>query len=214
MFIIKQGNEVLESTPYIEYVKLQTNGKKVTSTEDDFHFYYSPKSDKLYDKDTVYVSEVTTLEQALDVKLKEISDACSAAIDAGATVTLPDETEEAFTYSVKDQADISEMFTACLLGAQSYPYHANDDDCRSYTAAEIMSIYSTLSNHRTGQLTYHNQLKQYVKSLENVVDVLAVTYGQELTGTYLTKYNERMQEAQNQMQIVIAKVAGMNNAAG
>lgn len=210
MFSIMQGSEALESTPRIEYVKLQTNGKKVTSTEADFHYYYSPKTDKLYDKETTSITEATTLEQALSVKLAELSEVCGAAINAGATVTLPDGTEEQFTYSTADQANISEMFTACLMGAESYPYHANDEACKTYTAAQIMAIYGTLSMYKTGQLTYHNQLKQYVKTLDDMEDVLSVVYGQPLTGDYLTAYNTLMQEAQAQMQAVISKVGGEN----
>lgn len=210
MFSIMQGSEALESTPRIEYVKLQTNGKKVTSTEADFHYYYSPKTDKLYDKETTSITEATTLEQALSVKLAELSEVCGAAINAGATVTLPDGTEEQFTYSTADQANISEMFTACLMGAESYPYHANDEACKTYAAAQIMAIYGTLSMYKTGQLTYHNQLKQYVKTLDDMEDVLSVVYGQPLTGDYLTAYNTLMQEAQAQMQAVISKVGGEN----
>ena len=210
MYAIYQGSEVLESTERIEYVKLQTNGKKVTSTAEDFHYYYSPTSDKLYDKETTSITEVTTLEQAMAVKLAELSEVCGAAINAGATVTLPDGTEEQFTYSTADQANISEMFTACLMGAQSYPYHANDESCKTYTAAQIMAIYGTLSMYKTGQLTYHNQLKQYVKTLDDMEDVLAVVYGQPLIGDYLTAYNTLMQEAQAQMQAVISKVGGEN----
>ena len=210
MYAIYQGSEVLESTERIEYVKLQTNGKKVTSTAEDFHYYYSPTSDKLYDKETTSITEVTTLEQAMAVKLAELSEVCGAAINAGATVTLPDGTEEQFTYSTADQANISEMFTACLMGAESYPYHANDEACKTYTAAQIMAIYGTLSMYKTGQLTYHNQLKQYVKTLDDMEDVLSVVYGQPLTGDYLTAYNTLMQEAQAQMQAVISKVGGEN----
>ena len=210
MFSIMQGSEVLESTERIEYVKLQTNGKKVTSTAEDFHYYYSPTSDKLYDKETTSITEVTTLEQVMAVKLAELSEVCGAAINAGATVTFPDGTEEQFTYSTADQANISEMFTACLMGAESYPYHANDEACKTYTAAQIMAIYGTLSMYKTGQLTYHNQLKQYVKTLDDMEDVLAVVYGQPLTGDYLTAYNTLMQEAQAQMQAVISKVGGEN----
>lgn len=210
MYAIYQGSEVLESTERIEYVKLQTNGKKVTSTAEDFHYYYSPTSDKLYDKETTSITEVTTLEQAMAVKLAELSEVCGAAINAGATVTLPDGTEEQFTYSTADQANISEMFTACLMGAESYPYHANDEACKTYTAAQIMAIYGTLSMYKTGQLTYHNQLKQYVKTLDDMEDVLAVVYGQPLTGDHLTSYNTLMQEAQAQMQAVISKVGGEN----
>lgn len=141
-------------------------------------------------------------------KTAEMSAACNAAINAGTTVQMPDGTQEAFTYSTADQANVSEMFMACLMGAESYPYHANDEPCQSYTAAEIMAIYGTLSMYKTGQLTYHNQLKQYIGTLETVQEVQAVTYGQELTGEYLVAYGTLMQEAQAQMQAVISKVGG------
>ena len=210
MYAIYQGSEVLEVTSCIEYVKLQRNGKKVTSTAADYDFIYSRSSDKMYDKNLIYVTEITTVEQALSAKLAELSAACNTAINAGAEVTLSADTAEHFSYTIDDQANISEMFLACMMGAQSYPYHANDKSCKSYTAAEVMAIYSTLAMHKTGQLTYHNQLKQYVNTLETVEDILAVTYGQELTGTYLETYNSMMQEAQTQLAVVINSIT--NNA--
>ena len=54
---ITQGKDVLEKVDTIEYVKLQSNGKKVTSTADDFDYYYSPATDKLYDKQTHHLTD-------------------------------------------------------------------------------------------------------------------------------------------------------------
>ena len=153
-----------------------------------------------------------SMEEKRTAKIAEMSAACNAAINAGTTVQMPDGTQEAFTYSTADQANVSEMFMACLMGAESYPYHANDEACKSYTAAEIMAIYGTLSMYKTGQLTYHNQLKQYINALETAQEVQAVTYGQELTGEYLVAYGALMQEAQAQMQAVISKVGGADAA--
>lgn len=155
-----------------------------------------------------------SLEEKRAAKIAEMSAACNASINAGTTVQMPDGTQEAFTYSTADQANVSEMFMACLMGAESYPYHANGQPCKSFTAAEIMSIYGTLSMYKTGQLTYHNQLKQYIGTLETAQEVQAVTYGQELTGEYLAAYGTLMQEAQAQMQAVISKVGGGADAAG
>lgn len=208
MYTIYQGNEVIESTSHIEYIKLQKNGKKVTSTATAYDFIYSRDSDKMYDKNLVYVAEITTLEQALDAKLAELSAACNAAINAGSDVALSKDVTEHFSYTIDDQANISEMFLACMMGAQSYPYHANGEACKSYTAAEVMAIYGTLSMYKTGHLTYHNQLKQYTNTLETVEDVLATTYGQALTGEYLTAYNALMAEAQVQMAAVIGGIGG------
>lgn len=147
-------------------------------------------------------------------KLEELADACSAAIDAGTSVDLPSGSRESFTYTVADQANVSEMFTACLAGATGYIYHANDAPCKTYPVADIVAIYSTLSMYKTSQLTYHNQLKQYVLTLDDPEVVEAVTYGQELTGTYLERYDALMAEAQEQMQVVLSKLGGGSDAAG
>lgn len=141
-----------------------------------------------------------------ETKLKELSGACNNAINAGTKVQLSEETTESFTYGLVDQSNISEMFNAVLLGATEYPYHANNDNCRMYSAQDIMTIYATLSTYKTGQTTYHNQLKQYVKTLTTQEEIEAVTYGQELTGEYLEKYNELMAQAKVQLDNIIAKV--------
>lgn len=145
-------------------------------------------------------------DYAKNVKLTELSAACNNTINAGTQVQLSDGSTESFTYDLADQSNISEMFNAVLLGATEYPYHANDDDCRMYSAKDITAIYTTLSSYKTMQTTYHNQLKQYVKAMESTTEVEAVTYGQELTGIYLDKYNELMVQAKTQLDNIVAKV--------
>ena len=147
-------------------------------------------------------------------KLEELSEACNAAIDAGTSVDLPSGSRESFTYTVADQANVSEMFTACLAGATGYIYHANNGPCKTYPVADVVAIYGTLSMYKTGQLTYHNQLRQFVNSLTTAEDIQTVTYGQPLIGEYLTQYNALMAEAQEQMQAVLSKLGGGDAAGG
>lgn len=151
--------------------------------------------------------EPEPVEVARAAKIAEISEACSAAIDAGTSVDLPSGTCEKFTYTVADQANVSEMFTACLVGATGYIYHANNSPCKTYPAADVVAIYGTLSMYKTGQLTYHNQLRQFVNSLTTAEDIQTVTYGQPLIGEYLSQYNALMAEAQTQMDAVLAKIS-------
>ena len=151
--------------------------------------------------------EPEPVEVARAAKIAEISAACNAAIDAGTSVDLPSGTRESFTYTVADQANISEMFTACLAGATGYIYHENNGPCKNYPAADVVAIYGTLSMYKTGQLTYHNQLRQFVNGLTTAEDIQTVTYGQPLIGGYLTKYNDLMAEAQTQMDTVLAKIS-------
>lgn len=144
--------------------------------------------------------------EAKSKKVKELSVACSNAIDAGTTVTMPDGSNKPFTYATVDQNNVSEMFNAVLLGATEYPYHANDGACVMFSAADIVTIYAALSIFKTGQTTYHNQLKQYVNSLTTVEDIEAVVYGEPLTGTYLAEYNRLMELAKAQLNSVLSKV--------
>lgn len=140
-------------------------------------------------------------------KIDELFNACNQAITYGSDVKLSDGSEKHFTYSIEDQANISEMFNAVLLGASSYPYHANSDDCMMYSSKDIVSIYSTLSALKTSQTTYFNQLRKYVKALTDISKVKSVEYGQELTGEYLLTYSSLMQNAKEQMEVILSNVS-------
>lgn len=149
----------------------------------------------------------TDVESAKSYKLEEISKACENMILAGATIQISTG-EKQFSYTEKDQLNISEMFSAILMGATSYPYHEDGGLCEMFTAQDIVSIYTTLSVLKTSQLTYHNQLKHYVESLDTPEAVLAVAYGQGLTGEYLDSYNAIVAQTQAQLEAILAKLGG------
>lgn len=160
-------------------------------------------------EDCQYYHEYTDEEKEsyLNDKLSSLSNSCNEQITNGAEITLSDESKKTFSYSIEDQANVSEMFNAIVMGATSYPYHANGEGCKMYSAEDIVKIYSTLTALKTSQVTYYNQLREYVKTLEFVSDIQSVTYGQELTGSYLATYNELMQNATTEMQKVLSKVS-------
>ena len=135
-------------------------------------------------------------------KINELRVVNDNAINSGTTVILSTG-EESFTYSLADQSNISEMYYAVLGGAEKYSYHQNGGNCRMFDAKDIVMLYSTLSMYKTGLLTYYNQLKQYVNSLNDIDSINNVVYGQELTGEYLEKYNYLMTENKAQMEKVM-----------
>ena len=139
-------------------------------------------------------------------KVQELSEYCNSSINNGMEIQLSEDVKEYFTYSLDDQANISEMFNAIILGAENYPYHASGKECRMYSTSEIVVIYSSLSTLKTHHLTYYNQLRAYTESLTNYQDIDNVTYGQELTGQYLEKYNNLIQQANTEMSKVLSKV--------
>lgn len=175
------------------FVTIENNGEKVTSciwNEEAYQAYL--------------VTIPDPIDSEKEKKLAEISEICQAKINEGADVELTTGTKH-FTYTLADQANVSEMFTALAGGATEFPYHADGESCEIYNAQDIITIYSTLSMLKTSQITYQNQLKQYVKSLESIEEVRAIVYGQELTGEYLESYNALMVSAQSQMAIVLSK---------
>ena len=196
---------LIELTPEQEQIYLQHNGFVLVTENEESENGYSitPDTERW---ETWKAEQPDPVETARETKIEELSVACNTAINTGTQVQLSDGSTEPFTYGLADQSNVSEMFNAVLLGATEYPYHANDDDCRMYSAQDIVAIYATLSAFKTGQTTYHNQLKRYTKTLATQEEIETVTYGQELTGEYLDKYNELMAQAKVQLDNVLAKV--------
>lgn len=147
------------------------------------------------------------LNKAKQSKLAEISESCEDYIYAGTNVTFPNNTIEHFTYTIADQSNISEMFTAIMAGATEYPYHADGEICKIYSKAEIVTIYGTLSLFKTEATTYHNSLKAQVNAMDDIDAISATKFKEtELTGEYLTNYNEMMASAQTQLNAILAKI--------
>ena len=140
-------------------------------------------------------------------KISEIKQSCEDYIYAGTNVTLPDGTTEHFTYSLADQSNISEMFTAILAGATEFPYHADGEICKIYTKEQIVAIYGTLSLFKTEATTYHNSLKAQINAMTDIDAISTIKFKEtELTGEYLTNYNEMMASAQTQLNAILAKI--------
>lgn len=148
-----------------------------------------------------------SIEATKTAKLAEISKSCEDYIYAGTDVTLPDNTIKHFTYTLADQSNISEMFTAIMAGATEYPYHADGEICKIYTKEQIVAIYGTLSLFKTEATTYHNSLKAQINAMTDADAISAIKFKEtELTGEYLTNYNEMMASAQTQLNAILAKI--------
>ena len=147
------------------------------------------------------------LNNVKSTKLAEISKSCEDYIYAGTDVTLPDDTIKHFTYTLADQSNISEMFTAIMAGATEYPYHADGEICKIYTKEQIVAIYGTLSLFKTEATTYHNSLKAQINAMTDAEAISAIKFKEtELTGEYLTNYAAMMASAQTQLNAILAKI--------
>lgn len=147
-----------------------------------------------------------SLKESIERLIPYLSKECQNAISEGTIVQLSDGSTHHFTYDVNDQANVSEMFNAIVMGATEFPYHADGEGCVMYSAQDVIIIYTALSTHKTSHITYHNQLKQYVMTLDNVDKVSSVRYGQQLTGKYMETYNSLMAQAQAQMGKILSHI--------
>lgn len=156
------------------------------------------------------VGEDNSLSVVMSAKLAEISKTCNTVIENGVDIELGEESVH-FNLDIKDQSNINNLFRVVELGGTEFPYQADGGVCRIYTAAEIVEIYVAAQTLITAQTTYHNELKQYVQSLESIEDVSAVQYGMTLPDPYLSEMNEKLMVAQEQMQNIVLKLQQQQN---
>lgn len=152
------------------------------------------------------VGEDNALSVVMAAKLSEISKECNSVIVAGVDITLGDE-EVHFNLSIEDQSNINNLFRVVELGGTEFPYQSDGGVCRVYSSSEIVQIYIAAQTLITAQTTYHNELKQYVQSLESAETISAIQYGMTLPEPYLTEMNEKLAVAQQQMQAIVEKMA-------
>ena len=169
-----------------------------------------------------YVSHIEVNQEALDAfkatlpdladsakaeKINEIKQDCEDYIYVGTDVTYADGVKEHFSYTLADQSNISEMFTAIMAGATEYPYHADGEICKIYSKEQIVAIYGTLSLFKTEMTTYHNSLKAQINAMTDADAISAIKFKEtELTGEYLTNYTAMMASAQTQLNAILAKI--------
>lgn len=152
------------------------------------------------------VGEDNTLSFIMAAKLAEISNMCNAVIVAGVDIELGEESVH-FNLSIEDQSNINNLFRVVELGGSEFPYQSDGGVCRVYSANEIVQIYIAAQTLITTQTTYHNELKQYVQSLDNAEAISSVEYGMTLPEPYLTEMNEKLAVAQQQMQAILTNMA-------
>lgn len=144
------------------------------------------------DEEVFAMSDTRTLDEVKSKKLGDLSAACEASINEGITVTTEDGVYRHFSCRVVDQMNATAALKLVEQGAPGYLFQDSDDNCFYATAKDISSITVGFIQHVTKTRTYRNVLSDYVKSLTDPMEVLAVQWGQELTGEWLVQFNEKM----------------------
>lgn len=159
-----------------------------------------------------------TIDEAVDIigsdqsteviraaKIAEISAACNATIISGIDLEMADGKVH-FNLSIEDQSNIANLFRVVELGGTEFPYQSDGGICRVYSAQEIAQIYIAAQSAITTQTTYHNALKAYVQSLEDVETIAAVQYGMTLPDPYASEVAEKLSVAQTQMDAIVQRM--------
>ena len=113
-----------------------------------------------------------------EAKHAEVSAASEAAIYAGMDVETTQGTEH-FSLTEKDQINLTTAKNAVDKGAAAYPYHADDEMCRIFTAAEINAIGQASIAHKIYHTTYCNHLFEWIRRAD-AAELAGITYGAEL----------------------------------
>ena len=115
------------------------------------------------------------LEEIRADKLAELSDACNAAITAGMDVETTQGTEH-FSLQETDQINLTTALSAVQSGATNYPYHADGQLCRLFTAAEIQAIAAASVRHKLYHTTLCNHLLTWARRAETKEELSGITY--------------------------------------
>ena len=126
-----------------------------------------------------YTIEDVPDDRPLDViradKLAELSASCNAAITAGMDVETTQGTEH-FSLQETDQINLTTALSAVQSGAAGYPYHADGQLCRLFTAAEIQAIAAASVKHKLYHTTLCNHLLTWARRAETKEDLSGITY--------------------------------------
>lgn len=161
------------------------------------------------------IQDPRTIEEVKASKLAELSAACEADIIAGITLTTEDGVERRFGGDEQDQINIDQVLKACEDGAPGWLYQSEGSDgqageCFWCTETDAKKISNGLAIDKTQKRTYHNLMKKYVLQLTTVEEVLAVQWGQPLTGQWLEEYTYKM----GLLTPIIESMGGGGNAGG
>ena len=205
--IIPDDMEIPDTFPFVNIETEEVVYTKESMIPDDKTETYTVVTVTKMTAGTVPEPEPALVDSVKAEKITEIKKDCEEYIYAGADVTYADGIKEHFTYTLADQSNISEMFTAIMAGATEYPYHADGEICKIYTKEQIVAIYGTLSLFKTEATTYHNSLKAQINAMTDADAISAIKFKEtELTGEYLTNYTAMMVSAQTQLNAILAKI--------
>lgn len=114
------------------------------------------------------------LPNTIQSKKQEIRNTCHNKIVDGFDIG-----NQHFSLEETDQLNLTTAAAAIKDGASSYPYHADGESCRIYTASEINAIVKAATFHKLYHTTLCNHLLQQLNRVTEYYQLLAIDYSPE-----------------------------------
>lgn len=127
-----------------------------------------------------------SIEMVMENTIAKMSAACNAAIVSGVDVTLTDGNSYHFSLTVEDQINLISLQTLIAGGAEAVPYHADGEECRYYSLADFQLIATAATSWKIYHESYVNSLRAYIRAMETMAELIAVTYGMSIPEEYQT----------------------------
>lgn len=149
------------------------------------------------DMDMMTTSELKTYKKSL------LQDKCRKTIYEGVDVNTSAYGVQHFSYTDDDQRNFEILFNSALLSGMEIPYHADGKCCALYSAEDIISIYTSLQQHKLYHTTYINILNRYIDDLTDANIIKSVSYGNT---TLPESYLQILSSILSQGQLVFEKI--------
>ena len=170
---LPNGETIVTSEAYLQEEKLAfTDNNKEIQIAEALKYSYNGE----------YTIEDVPDDRPLDEiradKLAELSEACNAAITAGMDVETTQGTEH-FSLQETDQINLTTALSAIQNGSAGYPYHADGQLCRLFSAKEIQDIAEASIKHKLYHTTLCNHLMAWVRRVEDKKELADIKYSIE-----------------------------------
>lgn len=149
---------------------------------------HEPEPEPELTEEEIVAQKQELFNKTKEEKIAEMSNVCNYSIEFGVFYN-----EKQYSYTIQDQSNMLNAMTLAKETGQKVPYHANGESCELYSYEDLVAVYIAEMMNLTQNQTYFNQLKLYIMSVDDIEmtdEIKGITYGQELTGEFLEKYNE------------------------
>ena len=102
-----------------------------------------------------------------------------------------------FSLTTQDQLNLITLQSMIASGETAIPYHADGELCRYYTVEDISTVMDAATAHKTFHVTYFNSLKAYINSMDSIVDISKIEYGDEIPDEYQSDILKSLYASQN-----------------